>query len=60
MPRMRILSTTEQEQFEKPPVFDKLPAKKIIQFERPLGSLLLALPRGCCKDVSQHNRVHLW
>ena len=36
MPRMRILSTTEQEQFEKPPVFDSYQRKKLFNFPKSL------------------------
>ena len=36
MSRMRILSRTEQEQFEKPPVFDSYQRKKFFDFPKSL------------------------
>lgn len=39
MPRMRILSTTEQEQFEKPPYFDAHQRENFLAFTE--GELLI-------------------
>ena len=36
MPRMRILSTAEQEQFETPPEFDSIQRKKFFDFPKAL------------------------